>query len=126
MDDEIPCYMVEAGEVTRESPTAGCWEEPNAKQLAPTDTAGSCPEGGVKNTIEVLATEETDLMPVTIQGSIEEQEIDALRRIITDQLGDTGKTSKLGHNGCIVRRSSVDGSLQKVVPRSPRQRILYL
>lgn len=124
--DQILCYMVEAGEETREIPTVGYWQEPNGTQPAPDGTEGSCSEPGGNNTIVVFATDETDVMAVTLKELIEEQRKNPLGRILTDQQGDTGKPLKLDHNGCIVRRSSLDGSLQNVVSCSPRQHILHL
>lgn len=126
MYDEIPCYMVERGKATRKIRTVCRWEERNGKTISPTGSEGSSPAARGKDRIAVLAMEETDVVPVTNQELIEEQGNDPLGKILTEQLGETGKPFKLDQNGHIVRRSWLEGSLQKKIPRSLRQRILYL
>ncbi|CAN8075930.1 unnamed protein product [Agarophyton chilense] len=75
---------------------------------------------------QILAQEETNVMPVTREEFLREQAQDAYCRTLADQIGFKGSPFDVDHNGYIVRRSTLDGSLQKVVPKALRPRFLYL
>ncbi|CAN8068757.1 unnamed protein product [Agarophyton chilense] len=75
---------------------------------------------------QILTLEETNVMPVTREKILREQAQDAYCRTLADQIGFKGSPFDVDHNGYIVRRSTFYGSLQKVVPKALRPRVLYL
>lgn len=81
---------------------------------------------GIEKPQSVLTLEETEVMTLTISDLIAEQFKDPVRKTIEDQVVETGKPFGLDQNVCTLRRSSLDGSLQKVVRIAPRQTLLHL
>ena len=77
---------------------------------------------------EVFALRETDqnVMPITVDEFLQAQAEDNFCQSKANSVGEPGSQFDYDQYGFLVRKSTLDGSLQRVVPRSLRARVLYL
>ncbi|CAN8070204.1 unnamed protein product [Agarophyton chilense] len=115
VDDDIPCFLVSSHQNGTGEHLEGCWDLPEEGALRNTDMA-----------TQILAIEETNVMPVTREEFLREKAQDAYCRTLADQIRFKGSLLDVDHIGYIMRRSTLDGSLQKVVPKALHTRVLYL
>lgn len=63
-------------------------------------------------------------MPTNLAEFIKAQREDAISKQATKQIGEGGKEFSLNKDGVIIRRASIDGALQKLIPQLLQKRIL--
>ncbi|CAN8061905.1 unnamed protein product [Agarophyton chilense] len=88
VDDDIPCFWVSSNQNGTGEHLEGCWDLPE--------------EGALRNTdipTQILALEETNIMPVTREEFLREQAQDAYCRTLADQIGFKGSSFDVDHNG---------------------------
>ena len=119
--DDVPTYTIclvksPNGEV--EDIREGEWEE--VDDIFENKNRPGMPE------VTAFAVEEKEVMPVTVEELIAEQAKDEYCRSVAESVGKRSSSFAYDRNGVLVRKSRLDGTLQKVVPESLRARILYL
>ena len=122
LDDDIPCLVVHKSTFGNddEETFTGLWDD--------VDDILMCQDLDHDSLQKVLAMipEETDIVPITPQEFLEEQSKDPYCQSQKEKTELDNSKFKYDHNGFLVRRSSIDGALQKVVPKSLQARLLYL
>ncbi|CDF39905.1 unnamed protein product [Chondrus crispus] len=113
VDDEVPCFAVQWQE-EEHNPRQGTvhWETP-------------VDPGRVEHAFAVIP-EERDVSPVTVEEFLREQAEDPFCRAAAETVGNPDSRYDVDRYGFVVRKSPLDGTLQRVVPKRLRAKILYL
>ena len=118
VDDEVPCFVVQ---VSRQEPDVG-----------PVDIDWALPtERSIKNARErpqalAVTPERTDISSLSVEEFIQAQAADEFCIHADRTVGEPGSKYDVDRYGFLVRRSPLDGTLQRVVPKRLRAKVLYL
>ena len=119
IDDEIPCFAVV------EDPEEGISDTDyhllwTSGEVANLDGTSWNPE------LFALVQEQTNVTPIAVEEFLREQASDPYCKRVAETVRIPGSQFEYNHQGYLLRKSSLDGALQKVVPLSLRSRVLYL
>ncbi|CDF38169.1 unnamed protein product [Chondrus crispus] len=113
VDDEVPCFAVQWRE-EEQNPRQGTvhWETP-------------VDPGRAEHAFTVIP-EERDVSSVTVEEFLREQAEDPFCTAAAETVGNPDSRYDVERYGFVVRKSPLDGTLQRVVPKRLRAKILYL
>ena len=73
-----------------------------------------------------MAREETNVMPISLAEFLHERATDPFCQAVAQQVGTWKSKLDYDRYGLLVRKSPLEGALQRVVPKSLLDRLLYL
>ena len=131
IDDEIPCFSVmESTRTTETDPTplSGMWDVPvDLRFIEDPEVVALADEAEAeRETAAEDDGEEREIMPITAEEFLQEQSKDPFCIAKAKMVGDANSHFDVDQYGFLVRRSNLDGALQRVVPKTLRARVLYL
>ena len=114
LDDDIPCFIADSASRKEDS-----YEEEYEGDF---DGDYALTADEVRTLREIAETVE----PISVEELIREQAADAYCQSLLTEVTTDNSQFVIDHHGLICRRSNLDGALQRVVPVSLRERVLYL
>ena len=117
IDEEIPCFVVLETTLEETDPIspmglAGLFYDPD-------DQFVECPE------VLALVDNDAPADPIPIEEFLEEQSKDPFCKAKAETVGEANSNFDYDRYGFLVRRSPLDGALQRVVPKSLQARVLH-
>ena len=119
IEDEIPCFAVV--------------EDPE-EESTDSDYHLLCTSGEVANLdgtpwnpeVFALLQEQTDVTTIPVEEFLREQASDPYCKRVAEIIGIPGSQFEYNHQGYLLRKSPLDGTLQKFVPLALRPRVLSI
>ncbi|CDF38306.1 unnamed protein product [Chondrus crispus] len=112
VDDEVSCFVVQSQEGSASLLGKVHW-----------DLTQDRPDGFY---VLAVTPEERDVSSISVANFLREQADDAFCRAAADTVGEPNSKFDVDRYGFLVRKSPLDGTLQRVVPNRLRPRVLYL
>ena len=112
VDDEVPCFAVQYDEGSEALLDKVHWDLPQ-------DRPDGCHA-------LAITPEERDAASISVEEFLRAQAEDAFCRFAAETVGTPNSKFDIDRYGFLVRKSPLDGTLQRVVPTRLRPRVLYL
>ena len=115
VDDEVPCFAVQWQEEGENPSRRGTvqWVPPPYRSDGDDYALAVTPE-------------ERDISPISIEEFLQEQAGDPFCQSAAETVGEPASDYDVDRYGFLVRKSPLDGTLQRVVPKRLRAKVLYL
>ena len=128
MDDEIPCFLAEHHRDTEAIETVAtviCGNETLPERVIdwPKPSKRIAMEG-----VMAIVEEDKNVEAISVEEFLQEQARDPYCQERMEKLGleEEGAVFEIDQFGILCRRAKLDGAMQKVVPKTLRDRLLYL